>query len=180
LGDLLTDDYVEHEPGRAELTGVDGAAVAILRFRAAFPDAMFIIDDVGVDSDRVWVRGRVIGTHTGLYVLPDGAIVPPSGVALRMEMIATARFEAGQIAELWMQADWLSTLTEIGAVGQRVQPNASCDALMQQAGSLMAQARVILDSGEASIAVLVMREAEKLAAPCAEPAASLTAGSSKD
>ena len=77
FGELLADDFVEHEelPGRgADREGVkDFFRVQI----AAFPDLAMTVEDVVDGGDKVVARVRFTGTHDG-----DFMGMPPTGRAV--------------------------------------------------------------------------------------------------
>lgn len=78
---------------------------------AAYRDPRFTIEDLVADRDRAVVRWTFEGTNIGpLYGLPaTGRRVTISGMNL-------FRVAAGRIAELWVSADDLGELEQLGVV----------------------------------------------------------------
>ena len=76
---------------------------------ATIPDSVQTIDIIFGSSDFVAVRARYIGTQTG----PMGQF-PPSGKKMELPYIGILRFEDGLIAEIWVEWDNLSALTQLG------------------------------------------------------------------
>ena len=68
FGDLLADDFVEHEelPG---LTPTKEGVIALFRmYIAAFPDLRMVPEDVLTSGDKAVARVRVTGTHQGEFM----------------------------------------------------------------------------------------------------------------
>jgi predicted ester cyclase len=76
---------------------------------AAIPDSVQTIDIIFGSGDFVAVRARYIGTQTG----PMGPF-PPSGKKMELPYIGILRLEDGLIAEIWVEWDNLSALTQLG------------------------------------------------------------------
>jgi steroid delta-isomerase-like uncharacterized protein len=77
----------------------------------AFPDLGIQVEDMVAAGDRVAVRVRFTGTHTG-----DFLGVPPSGKRVDYESQELYRFEAGRLAEEWICSDTMTMMTQIGVV----------------------------------------------------------------
>lgn len=90
---------------------VDGYRAVMSALFAGFPDARFLVDDVVAEGDRVAVRHRLVGTHTG-----DFQGLPPTGRRVEAAAIVLLRFEDGRVAEGWLNADFLGFLQQLGAV----------------------------------------------------------------
>jgi len=60
----------------------------ILRFRAAFPDAVFTTEDMVAEDDRVAARWTMRGTHTG--DLPS-ARAGPAGAEVTLTLLIPAQ-----------------------------------------------------------------------------------------
>jgi len=78
---------------------------------AAFPDSRFPVADVVAEDDRVAVRHNFQGSHRQPF---QG--VPASGQAVDIGGIAIFRLEEGKVAELWLNADFLGIMQQIGAI----------------------------------------------------------------
>jgi steroid delta-isomerase-like uncharacterized protein len=76
---------------------------------AAIPDSAQTIDVIFGSDDFVAVRARYIGTQTG----PMGPF-PASGKKMVLPYVGILRFEDGLIAEIWVEWDNLSVLTQLG------------------------------------------------------------------
>ena len=56
-------------------------------FFNAFPDLSAEIHDMIVSGDRVAIRARFRGTHSGELPMPDGSSIPPTGRSVDIEGI---------------------------------------------------------------------------------------------
>lgn len=91
---------------------VNGYRAAMSELLAAFPDSRFTVDAVVAEGDKVVVRHHVTGTHTGEKF--QG--VAPSKKKVKATATVTYRFQDGKPVELWLNADFLGLLTQIGAL----------------------------------------------------------------
>ena len=112
FGDLLTDDFVEHEdlPGLAQ--GKEGVLELFRMYRVAFPDLRMEADDVIAAGDKVVARVTATATQTGEFMG-----MPASGKAVEIQLIDIMRFDdAGMVCEHWGVMDMLSMLQQLGAL----------------------------------------------------------------
>ncbi len=90
---------------------VQGYRQAMSEILAAFPDAHFSIMDVIAEGNKVVVRHQLEGTHTGAAF--QG--VPKSGRKVMVGATVTIQFDGGKANELWLNADFLGLLSQLGA-----------------------------------------------------------------
>jgi steroid delta-isomerase-like uncharacterized protein len=110
IGDLVTENYLEHDPLPGQGPGRDGA---IDRF-SLLVDALaphFTVEDVITEGDRVVVRWTNAGTHIGEF-----AGVPATGRTFTMAGIDIYRVEGDLLAEHWHVVDQLSMLQPLGLI----------------------------------------------------------------
>jgi predicted ester cyclase len=102
--------YVDHTPSaiRSLAPGIDGVKKAFAIFLSAFPDSRHEIEDLIAEGDRVVVRLRASGTHTGELMG-----VPPTGKRVTMTGIAIYRLAGGRIVERWVEQG-ASILEQLG------------------------------------------------------------------
>ena len=92
--DCLSADYVDHSPANARGSA---QAVDILRLVATQLSGLTVeVLDLISEGDRVAVRARFDGVHTGVMMG-----IPATGKRLRFEALEIFRVEGGQIAESW-------------------------------------------------------------------------------
>jgi predicted ester cyclase len=102
-------------------------------FRAAVPDARWTILEQVTEGEtvvtKVEVRGRFSGSLVGLA--PPGRPTTLTGVAI-------SRFAAGRLVDLWLQADLLGLLEQLGVLPPLDLARAVTMARVLQAGRLVA------------------------------------------
>jgi len=76
---------------------------------AGIPDSVQEIDVIFGSDDKVAVRARYSGTQTG----PMGPF-PPTGKRVELVFIGILRIENDKVAEIWVEWDNLSILTQLG------------------------------------------------------------------
>lgn len=116
IGQLVHDDYVEHDPlmGRIDRKGIENE---VRMYRSAFPDLeMKVIDSVAA-GDCVSVRWRASGTHRGELMG-----IAPSNKKTSVEGITMIRMRDGRGAEAWVQYDLFGLMRQIGAVPETAAP----------------------------------------------------------
>ena len=111
FGDLLAEDFVEHEetPGLAPTK--EGVLEFFRMYRAAFPDLQMRAEEVLVSGDKTVTRVRATGTHQGELMG-----MPPTGKSVDVKLIDIMQFDdAGLIREHWGLVDMLSMMQQLGA-----------------------------------------------------------------
>lgn len=78
-------------------------------FQAAFPDLVISADDIVAEGDRVAVRYTWRATHQGAL-----GTIPPTGRRVMVTGIAIHRLAAGRVQALWVVADELGLLQQLG------------------------------------------------------------------
>jgi predicted ester cyclase len=99
--ELVAADYVSHNRLGIEVLGPDGIKATARAQRAAFPDQRTYIDELIAEGDKVVVRGRDVGTHTGAPF----AGIEPSGRRFEIGWIDIFRVEDGMLREAWLEID---------------------------------------------------------------------------
>jgi steroid delta-isomerase-like uncharacterized protein len=108
--ELYALDYIYHGPA-GELRGRDGIRGLWDVFLTGFPDLHSTIEDMISEGDKVVLRWRVEGTHTGEFMG-----VAPSNMKITLGITEIFRVENGQLVEAWDQFDQLSLMQQIGAI----------------------------------------------------------------
>ena len=112
FGDLLADDFVEHEetPGLAPTK--DGVKEFFRIYIAAFPNLRFDAEDVLASGDKVVARVRVTGTHEGEFMG-----LPATGKDIAVQAIDIVRFgDDGLAREHWGVFDEMAMMRQLGVV----------------------------------------------------------------
>jgi steroid delta-isomerase-like uncharacterized protein len=112
FGDLMADDFIEHEqtPGFAPTKA--GVLDMFRMYRTAFPDLRMHAEEVLVSGDKTVTRVRATGTHRGELMG-----MPPTGKRVEVKLIDIMQFDgAGLAREHWGLVDMLSMLQQLGAI----------------------------------------------------------------
>ena len=102
--ELVAPDYTSHNRLEIEVLGPEGIKAAARAQRAAFPDQRTHVDELIAEGDKVVVRGRYAGTHSG----EPFAGIPASGHAFEISWIDIFRVEDGMLREAWLEIDTAS------------------------------------------------------------------------
>jgi predicted ester cyclase len=111
LDEVMSPDFIEHEPGPGEGRGLEGLKDMVRELRAAFPDLQATIEDTFAAGDKICARVTFRGTNTGEFLGE-----PPTEKTMVWEAIDICRFADGRIAEHWGQTDRLGLLEQVGLV----------------------------------------------------------------
>jgi predicted ester cyclase len=133
-GDLAVLDNVLAPPtARGDTPAWAGLRDLLAAFRDAVPDARWtIVQQIGA-GDTVVTRLVVQGTFSGrlLGLAPPGRPAALTGVAI-------SRFAQGRLVDLWLQADLLGLLVQVGVLPPLDLARAVAMAQVARAGALLA------------------------------------------
>jgi steroid delta-isomerase-like uncharacterized protein len=93
------------------LGGRDDLQRELEMWAGAFPDLDITVEDTIVEGDRVAVRMRLRGTHTGTF-----AGLAPSGRQFEVRCTDVVRIVDGRVAEAWPLVDLAGLLVQVGGV----------------------------------------------------------------
>jgi steroid delta-isomerase-like uncharacterized protein len=112
FGDLLADDFVEHEETPGLEPTKEGVKQFFHAYRTAFPDLRMEPQDVLASGEKVVARVRGTGTHQGEFMG-----MPPTGKSVDVELIDIIRFgDDGRAREHWGVFDALKMMQQLGAI----------------------------------------------------------------
>ena len=100
-----------HFPGNPEPLSREQYEQTSKTFYAAFPDLYHIVEDVVATGDTVVARFTDKGTHREEF---QG--VAPTGQTVTVTAIVIGRVADGKFVEVWIEADLLGLMQQIGAV----------------------------------------------------------------
>ena len=110
--ELVATDYFDHV---FEQKGRDNLKQLFTMAFEAFPDWYEAIEDIIAEGDRVWVRVKATGTHTGEWNL-FGALLPPTGKKITLNMVFIWRIADGKLVEGWEVDADLGFLKQLGVI----------------------------------------------------------------
>jgi steroid delta-isomerase-like uncharacterized protein len=114
FGDLVADDFVEHEETSGLEPTKEGVKQLFQMYRAAFPDLRMEPEDVLASGDKVVARVRGTGTHQGEFMG-----MPATGKSVDIQLIDIIRFsEDGLAREHWGLFDAFAMMQQLGAIPQ--------------------------------------------------------------
>ena len=112
FGDLLADDFVEHEASPGLEPTKDGVKAFFHMYRAAFPDLRMDPVDVLPSGDKVVARVTATGTNSGEFMG-----MPATGKRVEVQLIDIMRFgDDGRVSEHWGVFDALGMMQQLGVV----------------------------------------------------------------
>ncbi len=112
FGDLLADDFVEHEEMPGLEPSREGVKQLFHMYRGAFPDLRLDVHDILVDGDKAVARVRATGTHQGEFLG-----MPATGKSVDVQLIDITRFDDDGLAhEHWGVFDALALMQQLGAI----------------------------------------------------------------
>ena len=112
FGDLIADDFVEHEETPGLEPTKDGVKQFFHMYRAAFPDLRMEPQDVLASGDKVVARTRATGTNQGEFMG-----MPATGKSVDVQLIDIIRFgDDGLAREHWGVFDALGMMQQLGAI----------------------------------------------------------------
>jgi len=111
VGEYFTSNWVNHDPSLPPLQGLEGAVGLLRIWRSGFSNLKAEVEDSVEAGDKVAVRFRISGTHSGPLMG-----VPASGKPVSVLATGIFRVADGKMAENWVNLDALSILQQIGAL----------------------------------------------------------------
>jgi predicted ester cyclase len=109
---LVAEDLVNHS-AIPEAQGRAGLASIFDKLHTAFPDVRWLVQDVFGEGDRVFVRIRTTGTHTGPLAMTRMPLAA-TGKAIDFEQLHVFRIAGGKVVESWGARDDLAMLRQLG------------------------------------------------------------------
>jgi steroid delta-isomerase-like uncharacterized protein len=112
IGDLVSADYVEHDPLPGQGVGREGVLDRFSMITSALAP-QFTVEDMVAERDRVVVRWTNAGTHVGEF-----AGIPPTGRTFTISGFDLYRVADGKLCEHWHVIDQLAMLGQLGLLPQ--------------------------------------------------------------
>ncbi len=107
IDDFVAPDYVDH----TNKVDREGLKQLFNMGFTAFPDWHETIEDIIAEGDKVWIRAKSTGTHTGEFMG-----IAPTGKKLTTEMVDIYRIVDGKHIEGRFIVDQLDFLKQLGVI----------------------------------------------------------------
>jgi len=108
LDKFLAPDYVHHAQ---KLRGLENVKQYEAMIYKGFPDLHDTIEDIIAEGDKVWVRVKVTGTHSGEY-----RGLAPTGKKVTVTYVGIYRIVDGKAVERWSAYDMLDFYKRLGII----------------------------------------------------------------
>ena len=89
-------------------------------FEGAFPKYELFIEEMITEANKVVVRGRATGIHTGEL---NG--IPPTGKKMDLPFIIRYTINNDKITDHWLLADQMILMEQLGVIPQQAEANPS-------------------------------------------------------
>jgi predicted ester cyclase len=110
LDELLIADLIVHGDDLFPFgRGRESVKKMITAFRTAFPDAIFTVEQIFAEQDKVVSHVTVSGTHQGEWLS-----TAPTGKEITWTASSVTRFDDGKILEIWGIKDELTMMQQLG------------------------------------------------------------------
>jgi predicted ester cyclase len=104
--------FVRHDPGLPfEVRGPEGVMQLHRALMPAFPDMLLPLQDFVAEGEKVLVRLRVQGTHTGAF-----GDMAATGKTIDIGVLDLFQIRDGVLIEHWALLDNLGMLKQLGAI----------------------------------------------------------------
>jgi predicted ester cyclase len=112
LAEVLSEDFIDEAAvGTAMPQGMEGAKMAHLMLRGAFPDLKFTIDDLMIEGDKLVMVATGSGTNTGSFFG-----IPPSGKPVSWTGMRILRIKDGKFVSGVAEFDQVGILQQMGVI----------------------------------------------------------------
>jgi predicted ester cyclase len=102
-------DFVNHEAAAHRSPGPQGALETVAWLHDAFDDLRFDVEDAIAEGDRVALRVRMSGVHTGRFMT-----FAPTNRRFSVQHTHIVRVADGKIIEHWANRDDLGQMAQLG------------------------------------------------------------------
>jgi len=115
LDEFMALDYVDAPNTPVELRGLESVKKYYANVYRGFPDLHVAIEDIIAEGDKVWVLGKLTGTHKGEWEF-YGITFAPTGKKLTWTAVNIFRIVDGKIVERKSVRDVLGFLKQLGLI----------------------------------------------------------------
>ena len=120
LDELLTEDFRRHSQATPDVRVNSREEFKKMQefFLLSIPDQQITIEMLIAEGDKIAAYATYTGTQTGAM-----GEMPPTGKSFESKLLSIFHFEEGRIAELWVEWDNMSILSQLGLFPPPVVPS---------------------------------------------------------
>jgi len=107
--EVFVPEYQCHVPSNAKPLNLEEHIQANKSMYVAFPDFRHTIEDIFAKGDKAVFRATLRGTHKESFMG-----IPPTGKSIEYTAMGMARFRDGKIVEMWLEADFMGLMQQLG------------------------------------------------------------------
>jgi predicted ester cyclase len=111
IDEMFAEDGVEHGLGAEPIVGPENFKTFHRAFVSAYPDLKVHVEDTIVEGDKIAVRCRVTGSHSG-----QGIGITPTNQPVDFTGMVIVRVRDGKIAEAWNEFNFMEMYKQVGAL----------------------------------------------------------------
>jgi C-1 hydroxylase len=108
MNEIVAPDFVDH---KRQLQGLEVLKQWATTIFKSFSDFHETIEDIVAEGDKVWVRIKITGTHTGEFLG-----LAPTGKKFTETSVDIFRIDNGKLVEGWNVTDELDFLKQLGVI----------------------------------------------------------------
>ena len=108
ISQIIAEDYTEQDLMEGQSQGRKGVKERLEMLFAAFPDAVYELQDIVADENKAAARWRMSGTHKGNFMN-----IPPSNKFISFKGIDIYEVKNDLIVSHWNEADLFGLLNQI-------------------------------------------------------------------
>lgn len=112
IDEIVAPNFTNHDPATPDLgRGPEAYQQLATRYRTAFPDLQFTLEEIVAEGDKVAVRYTSRGTHQS-----ELSGIAPTGKQVTVTGTFISRLANGKVEESWVNWDALGLMQQLGAV----------------------------------------------------------------
>ena len=115
-GDILTPDFVRHEPGAAPIKGPHTMGQDIENLRQQFPDLIITFEENIFDGQTMAIQWRFRGTDLGKHPVQQ---TDPTGKKVDYKGVDVLHIKDGKIAEDFAYFDQVTIMQQLGLMPEQ-------------------------------------------------------------
>jgi hypothetical protein len=117
LSAVIDANVVDHNAAPGQAPGIEGLKQGLARLRAAVPDAMYTIDDIVAQGDKVGDRLTTTGTNKGQFLG-----MAPTNKPVSFDSMDIYRIANGKVVEIWHIEDIAGLMQQLSAQSGQTSP----------------------------------------------------------